>query len=74
MVLEFWLLAHWAFLSTEKAHESKRDAQHFILLSELPVIATKFLAPQNAMLWSVGYFKQNMTRPLAHKTWRNGDG
>jgi hypothetical protein len=29
-----------------KAHESKRDAQHFILLPELPVIATRFLAPQ----------------------------
>ena len=61
-------------LSTANAHESKRDAQHFILLPEPPVIATKVLAQQKAMLSSVGYTRQNMTRPPVRKTWRNGDG
>lgn len=61
-------------LSTANAHESKRDAQHFILLPEPPVIATKVLAPQKAMLPSDGYIRQNMTRPPVRKTWRNGDG
>ena len=61
-------------LSTANAHESKRDAQHFILLPELPVIATKVLAPQKTILSSVGYIRQNMTRPPVRKTWRNGDG
>lgn len=61
-------------LSTANTHESKRDAQHFILLRELPVMATKVLAPQKAMLPSVVYIRQNMTRPPVRKTWRNGDG
>lgn len=61
-------------LSTANAHESKRDAQYFILLPELPAIATKVLAPQKAMLPSVVYIRQNMTRPPVRKTWRNGDG
>ena len=63
-----------AVLSTANAHESRRDAQHSILLPELPVIATKVLAPQKAMLPSVVYIRQNMTRPPVRKTWRNGDG
>ena len=61
-------------LSTANAHEFKRYAQHFILLPELPVIATKVLAPQKTMLSSVGYIRLSKTRPPVRKTWRNGDG